>query len=89
MNGAALSSAGIDSTGNATRIERVKARNDLRGYKIVAYPVVSRHALMTQAKNSENKISFVVAVQTTNEGQPVLANSNRRPFTKEAVRYGQ
>jgi hypothetical protein len=36
-------------------------------------------------RGSENKIPFVVAVQTTDEGQPVLACMNRMPFTKEAI----
>jgi ribosomal protein L37AE/L43A len=36
-------------------------------------------------RGSENKVSFVVAVQTTAEGQPVLACLSRTPFTKEAL----
>ncbi len=36
-------------------------------------------------RGSENKVSFVVAVQTTAEGQPVLACLSRIPFTKEAL----
>ena len=36
-------------------------------------------------RGSENKVPFVVAVQTTGDGQPVLTYFNRIPFTKEAL----
>jgi len=36
-------------------------------------------------RGSENKVSFIAAVQTTDEGQPVLACFSRIPFTKEAL----
>ena len=35
---------------------------------------------------SENKVSFVAAVQTTENGKPHLACLSIRPFTKESVR---
>ena len=34
---------------------------------------------------SQNKVSFLAAVQTTEDGQAVLACLSRRPFTKQAV----
>ena len=36
-------------------------------------------------RSSENKIPFVVAVQTTDDGQPVVARMNRIAFTKDAI----
>ena len=36
-------------------------------------------------RGSENKVSFLAAVQTTADGQAVLACLSPRPFTKEAV----
>ena len=36
-------------------------------------------------RGSENKIPFVVAVQTTDDGQPVVARMNRIAFTKDAI----
>ena len=36
-------------------------------------------------RGSENKVSFIVAVQTTEDGQPVRTCLSPRPFTKEAV----
>lgn len=36
-------------------------------------------------RGSENKVSFIAAVQTTDDGQPVLVCMNRIPFTKEAM----
>ena len=36
-------------------------------------------------RGSENKVSFIAAVQTTDDGQPVLACFSRIPFTKEAM----
>ena len=36
-------------------------------------------------RGSQNKVSFVAAVQTTEDGQAVLACLSPRPFTKEAV----
>jgi transposase-like protein len=36
-------------------------------------------------RGSENKVPFIAAVQTTEDGQPVLACFAQRPFTKEAV----
>ena len=36
-------------------------------------------------RGSENKISFVAAIQTTEDGQPVLVRLDRIAFTKEAV----
>ena len=36
-------------------------------------------------RGSENKVSFVVAVQTADDGRPLLAPMNRIAFTKEAV----
>jgi len=36
-------------------------------------------------RGSENKVPFIAAVQTTPEGQPVLACFSRQPFTTEAV----
>ena len=38
-------------------------------------------------RGSENEVSFVAAVQTTEDGKPHLACVSIRPFTKEAVRY--
>jgi len=36
-------------------------------------------------RGSQNKIPFVVAVQTTDEGRPIFARMNRIAFTKEAI----
>lgn len=36
-------------------------------------------------RGSENKVPFIAAVQTTEDGRPVLACFARAPFTKEAV----
>lgn len=36
-------------------------------------------------RGSENKVSFIAAVQTTDDGQPVLACFSRIAFTKEAM----
>lgn len=36
-------------------------------------------------RGSENKVPFIAAVQTTEDGQPVLACFAQRPFTKEAM----
>lgn len=36
-------------------------------------------------RGSENKVSFVAAVQTTESGQPVLACLSKRAFTKESI----
>lgn len=36
-------------------------------------------------RGSENKVSFVVAVQTSDDGRPLLARMNRIAFTKEAM----
>ena len=36
-------------------------------------------------RGSENKVPFIVAVQTTEAGQPVLACFAQRPFTKQAL----
>ena len=36
-------------------------------------------------RGSENKVPFIAAVQTTEDGQPVLACFAQAPFTKEAV----
>jgi hypothetical protein len=38
-----------------------------------------------RGRGSENKVSFLAAVQTTEDGQAVLACLSRRPFTQEAV----
>ncbi len=38
-----------------------------------------------RGRGSENKVSFIVAVQTTEDGKPVVACFARIPFTKEAV----
>ena len=38
-----------------------------------------------RGRGSENKVSFVAAVQTTEDGKPVVACFVRIPFTKEAV----
>jgi transposase-like protein len=38
-----------------------------------------------RGRGSENKVSFVAAVQTTEDGKPVVACFARIPFTKEAV----
>lgn len=38
-----------------------------------------------RGRGSENKVSFVVAVQTADDGRPLLARMNRIAFTKEAV----
>jgi transposase-like protein len=38
-----------------------------------------------RGRGSENKVSFVAAVQTTEDGKPVLACFARVPFTKEAL----
>jgi ribosomal protein L37AE/L43A len=39
----------------------------------------------TRGRGSENKVPFVVAVQTTEEGHPVFVCMKRLPFTKEAI----
>lgn len=39
----------------------------------------------TVGRGSENKIPFVAAVQTTDDGRPLFACFRRMPFTKEAV----
>ena len=39
----------------------------------------------TSGRGSENKLPFIAAVQTTEDGQAVLACLSPRPFTKEAV----
>ena len=39
----------------------------------------------TPGRGSENKVSFIAAVQTTNDGQPVLVCFARVPFTKNAL----
>lgn len=36
-------------------------------------------------RGSENKVPFVVAVQTTDDGRPIFARLNRIAFTKEAL----
>ena len=36
-------------------------------------------------RGSQNKVSFVAAVQTTEAGQPMLACLSRVKFTKEAI----
>ena len=36
-------------------------------------------------RGSENKVPFIAAVQTTNDGQPVLACFAQMPFTAEAM----
>lgn len=36
-------------------------------------------------RGSENKVSFVVAVQTSDDGRPMFARMNRIAFTKEAM----
>jgi ribosomal protein L37AE/L43A len=36
-------------------------------------------------RGSENKVPFIAAVQTTNDGKPVVACFKQAPFTKEAV----
>ena len=38
-----------------------------------------------RGRGSENKVPFIVAVQTTDDGRPLLARMNRIAFTKEAV----
>lgn len=38
-----------------------------------------------RGRGSSNKVSFVVAVQTTDDGQPLLACMNKITFTKEAL----
>jgi hypothetical protein len=40
----------------------------------------------TPGRGSENKVSFVAAVQTTESGQPHLACFSKRAFTKESLR---
>jgi hypothetical protein len=40
----------------------------------------------TAGRGSENKVSFVAAVQTTESGQPHLACFSKRAFTKESLR---
>lgn len=40
----------------------------------------------TPGRGSENKVSFVAAVQTTEAGQPHLACFSKRAFTKESLR---
>ena len=38
-----------------------------------------------QGRGSSNKVSFIVAVLTTDDGQPMLACMNKIPFTREAL----
>ncbi len=38
-----------------------------------------------RGRGSENKVSFVVAVQTADDGRPMLTRMNRIAFTKDAV----
>ncbi|TNC93326.1 MAG: hypothetical protein FD119_4110, partial [Stygiobacter sp.] len=38
-----------------------------------------------RGRGSENKVSFLVAVQTSDDGRPLLVRMNPIPFTKEAV----
>jgi ribosomal protein L37AE/L43A len=38
-----------------------------------------------RGRGSENKVSFVVAVQTSDDGRPMFARMNRIVFTKEAM----
>lgn len=38
-----------------------------------------------RGRGSENKVSFIVAVQTADDGRPLLTRMNRIAFTKEAV----
>lgn len=38
-----------------------------------------------RGRGSENKIPFVVAVQTSDEGHPLYVRMDRLPFTKEAI----
>ena len=38
-----------------------------------------------RGRGSENKVSFIAAVQTTESGQAVLACFAKLPFTKQAV----
>lgn len=38
-----------------------------------------------RGRGSKSKVSFVAAVQTTEDGKPVVACFTRIPFTKEAV----
>ncbi|CAH1204069.1 hypothetical protein NTGBS_510028 [Candidatus Nitrotoga sp. BS] len=38
-----------------------------------------------RGRGSENKVSFIAAVQTTEDGKPVVACFIRIPFTKQAV----
>ena len=39
----------------------------------------------TRGRGSENKISFVAAVQTSDDGRPIFLSLKRLPFTKEAI----
>jgi len=39
----------------------------------------------TRGRGSENKVPFVMAVQTTEEGQPLYLRLDSLPFTKEAI----
>lgn len=39
----------------------------------------------TPGRGSENKISFIVAVQTTDDGRPIFASLKRLAFTKAAI----
>jgi hypothetical protein len=43
------------------------------------------HSGGKSGRGSENKVPFIAAVQTTEDGQAVLACLSPRPFTKEAV----
>ena len=38
-----------------------------------------------RGRGSENKVSFIVAVQTADDGRPLLTRMNRIAFTREAV----
>jgi transposase-like protein len=40
----------------------------------------------TRGRGSENKVSFVIAVQTTEDGHPLCLRLDRLPFTKVALR---
>jgi hypothetical protein len=38
-----------------------------------------------RGRGSENKVSFLVAVQTSDDGRPMLVRMNRIAFTKDAI----
>lgn len=40
-----------------------------------------------RGRGSENKVSFIVAVQTADDGRPLLTRMNRIAFTREAVAH--